>query len=279
MRISILFWCYKEPEVCADRVGLLRHHNPSTPIYVLYGGDIEGKDAMAKALNEFIDDFWHFDLDRMPHWKWIQGDRLLARWYLKRGSKLPNWNHLFVVQWDMLVAASIDRLLHKMPENAAIFTGRLELKKVKEWWKWVRGPKNRIRLALFRLRLLIIERYVGAIFTAPFICVSAPRAYFHRLSRTPLGELGFVEYRCPTFAEAWGFTHWTTAQLAAWRPKNPMTRDIPENRKIISASKRSVHPALIYAELQKPNGFRVFHPVHGISTDIGLGDLPYKASP
>lgn len=275
MTTAILFWCYKNPKVCADRVRLLRHHNPSAPIYVLYGGPLDGTEAMECALREFVDDFWHFDLDQSSHWKWLHGDRLIARWHTMRGSQLPGWTRLFVVQWDMLVAAPIDCLLRDMPENAAVFTGRLDLKSVRAWWWWVRGRAHRRQLLLFRLRLLLIERYVGTVFSAPFIVVCAPRAYFDRHATTPFAELGFIEYRCPTFAAAWGFAHWSTPQLEAWRPANPRTRDIPANRKIISAGNNPVNSALIRAELQKSDGFRVFHPVHGTDTDVGLDDLLY----
>ena len=38
-RLAILFWYYKDPELCADRVADLRKLNPGTPIHGLFGGD------------------------------------------------------------------------------------------------------------------------------------------------------------------------------------------------------------------------------------------------
>jgi hypothetical protein len=276
MKIAILFWCYKNPAVCADRVKLIRNHNPEAPIYVLYGGAAEGAQAMDDALSAYADDFWQFDLDRNANWKWKHGDRLIARWHEMRGSRLPGWTHLFVAQWDMMIAARIDNLVGDMPENAAMFTGLLDVNEVKDWWMWVRGSKHRLQLLLFRLRLLVVERYAGPVFSAPFIVVCAPRAYFDRHAKTPFALLGFIEYRCPTFAAAWGFGPWSTPQLEAWRPANPATRNIPDNRKIISAAKTPVSWDLIRAELQAPDCFRVFHPVHDVDADGGLGALPYQ---
>lgn len=267
---AILFWCYKDVAVCVDRISLLRRLNPSAFIFVLYGGEKDAEQDMRAALSEFADDFWAFDLDREPLWKWLHGDRVIARWHEVRGSNLEGWTHLFICQWDMLVAAPVDRLLEGMPEDAVVATGLLELADVKKWWFWVRGFKNRLKLLGFRARLLLLERYVGPILTAPFIVFCAPRAFLDRLASTRVGEIGFIEYRCPTLAAAWGFTLWTTPQLEAWRPANPNTRDIPNNRKIISAQKEPVEHSLIQAELHKQDGFRVFHPVHATDEEAGL---------
>jgi len=40
MKLAVLFWFYKEPEICHNRLEILRQHNPTVPIYGLYGGDL-----------------------------------------------------------------------------------------------------------------------------------------------------------------------------------------------------------------------------------------------
>jgi hypothetical protein len=270
MTMAILFWCYKDVAVCVDRLRLLRHHNPDLPIYVLYGGVEPGAKEMADALAPFADDFWTFDQPADARWRWINGDRLIARWHDRRGRHLGDWTQLFVVQWDMLVAAPLRDLLAEMPVDAAVFTGRMPEGEVRAWWPWVRGPRNRVRLALFRLRLLMLEGYRGPVYTAPFIIVCAARAYFDRLARTPLPLTGFIEYRCVTFAEAWGFRHWTTPGLEAWRIANPDTRDIPARERVISAQRDPVDRAIIAQELERREGRRVFHPVHATDRDLAL---------
>jgi hypothetical protein len=275
-KIAILFWCYKYPEICADRVSLLRHKNPGTPIYVLYGGSAQGAADMEKAIACFIDDFWMFDQQRSARWKWENGDRLIARWFACRGYSL-DWDNIFVAQWDMLITTSIESLIGERPDHAAVFTGLLPLDEVRSWWKWSRGYRKKLRLAIFRARLILIERYFGPIFTAPFIIVFVSRCYVRRLSKIVMPLLGFIEYRCPTFAAAWGYNLWTTDQLEAYRQANPNTTSIPENRKIISASKVPVSNQIIRDETMKDNGSRVFHPVYNTSDEIGISNLLYDA--
>jgi hypothetical protein len=38
MNLAILFWFYKEPEICRNRLKLLKVKNPNTQIFGLYGG-------------------------------------------------------------------------------------------------------------------------------------------------------------------------------------------------------------------------------------------------
>ena len=233
---------------------------------------------MRRALDGLVDDFWSFDLTRSPEWKWVNGDRLIARWHRVNRERLRTWRRLFIVQWDMLVSAPVDRLLDGAPQESVIFTGRLDLGSVKTWWNAVKG-RRRFRLWLFRIRLLLIERYIGDVFTAPFVVVGGPREYFDRLATTPLPTMGFIEYRCPTLGAAWGFPHWTCDELEAWRPANPATRDAPENRKIISAARRPVSWDVVRAELTKPGGYRVFHPIHEVEPDSELANLLYACAP
>ena len=37
MKLAILFWCYKNLEICEDRLQQLRAQNPDTKIYLASG--------------------------------------------------------------------------------------------------------------------------------------------------------------------------------------------------------------------------------------------------
>ena len=41
MQLAILFWCYKDVRICRDRLQHLRRDNPHSPIYLLFGGELE----------------------------------------------------------------------------------------------------------------------------------------------------------------------------------------------------------------------------------------------
>ena len=278
-RTAILFWCYKDAKVCEDRVRVIRHNNPHSPIYVLFGGNPNDAPKMQATLESYIDDFWSYDQDRSSYWKWKHGDRLLARWYTLRGVHLPDWDDLFLAQWDMLVAAPLDELIKDKPSGSTLFTGVLPISEVKDWWFWVRGFANSVHLLLFRLILRLFNGYTGPVLSAPFIIVCVPREYMSRLAHYPFSSVGFLEYTCPTLAAAWGFENWSTPQLEAWRPANPRTRDVSESEKIVSAAKAAVPTRIVCDELLKPSGSRVFHPVHGTDQELGLTRLLYKELP
>lgn len=44
MKLAILFWFYKEPQICKNHLELIRRYNATTPIYGLYGGEPEDAD-------------------------------------------------------------------------------------------------------------------------------------------------------------------------------------------------------------------------------------------
>lgn len=275
-RTAILFFCYKDREVCADRVRLLRHHNPDSPIYALFGGEAADAPAFEAALRPFVDDFWRFDQDRTPYWKWKHGDRVIMRWFRVRSPHLPHWDELFVAQWDMLVAAPVSELLEGKPAGATVFTGCLPLSQVKAWWSWARGLRNRIELLAFRAALALSEGYTGEVITAPYVVVCAPRGYLERMDRYRFAWLGFLEYVWPTLGAAWGYANWTAPALDTWRAGNPMTRDAAPGDKVISASKAPVPEGVIQTQLEKPGGARVFHPVHTTARQMSLETLLYS---
>ena len=61
MKLAVLFWCYKKPELCEDRVRHLRRDNPDAPIYVLFGGDPADAPEFERRLGPMVDDFYVFD--------------------------------------------------------------------------------------------------------------------------------------------------------------------------------------------------------------------------
>ena len=102
MNLVILFWFYKEPEVCENRLKLLKKHNPNLKIYGLFGGKISDADKYQNILGSYLDDFFVFTETENKDWKWINGDLMILNWYQKRGKDLT-WDSMAVVQWDILI--------------------------------------------------------------------------------------------------------------------------------------------------------------------------------
>src|SRR3989338_3458632 len=99
--LAVLFWFYKEPDICLNRLELLKKYNPGLKIYGLFGGETKHADIYKQKPGKYLDYFYispHPD----PDWKWINGDVMILDWYQKRGKDL-SWDSIVITQWDMLV--------------------------------------------------------------------------------------------------------------------------------------------------------------------------------
>jgi len=139
MKLAILFWFYKEPEICQNRLEILRQHNPTVPIYGLYGGDLAAAVHYQSALSPYLDDFYVFSGAKDSYWKWIQGDLMITQWYRDRGHKLE-WDTIVVVQWDMLVFGAVEELFSMLKQDEILLSGLRPVAEVENDWQWV-SPK------------------------------------------------------------------------------------------------------------------------------------------
>jgi len=271
MQPAVLFWCYRDPDLCQQRLALLRHHDPDVPVYCLYGGAPEGAAAMASALGNWIDDFWCFSPDRPPAWKWRHGDLTIAEWYRQRGHSL-HWDHLFILQWDMLIAAPIRRLLDGIGADQVLLSGVRPVQEVADWWGWINGtgPEQGPEYRTFEALLRTQADYHGDLYACLFIVVSLPRRFLDRYAGSDVGEIGFLEYKIPSLAAAWGFDFWLDHPFIPWWASDPKTKDAPVNARLLNAIGAELSVEALQEELQNPSGLRLFHPVRESATDKKL---------
>lgn len=263
MQLAILFWFYKEFDLCVERVRRLRELNPATRIYGLYGGPLEQAEAAAMVGAE-LDDLYVFPEPRDAHWKWLNGDRLIAAWMGERGAALA-WDTVVLVQWDMLVLAPVDELLGDLRPGEALFSGYRPLEEVSDWWGWAgrRDPGKAAMLQAFRERLRSDYGVDGPLWCCLFILICLPRDLLARYAGAGPPEEGFLEYKLPTLARLWGTPVRTDLGFEPWWAADLASRDAPERARVLNAVGREVSPATILAELADPQGLRVFHPFSG----------------
>ena len=58
MKSAVLFWFYKDPAVCTNRLQLIKKYNPKLPIFGLYGGAKKDAGKYKKLLSQYLDDFF-----------------------------------------------------------------------------------------------------------------------------------------------------------------------------------------------------------------------------
>ena len=262
MRLAILFWFYKDFDLCAERLDLLRRLNPETTIYGLYGGDGDQAEQARRQLGARLDDWYEFHGPIDKHWRWLHGDQLIAAWMRDRG-RLLEWSTIAVVQWDHLFLAPLAQVFADLREGEAVFSGFRPLDEVRAWWGWAgaRGDERGDRLRAFEHVLRTEVSYSGEVYCCLFIVICLPRDYLARYAEFTPAEIGFLEYKMPTLAVAWGVPIRSYPSLQPWWAADPETKAAPVRARVLNAVGQEPEDALILGELSRADGARVFHPV------------------
>ena len=265
MQRAILFWCYRDAALCRSRLRLLRHFGPDTPIYVLFGGRRQEAEAFAQELAPLADDFWAFEEQRQPRWRWRNGNLLLREWHLERGKDLP-WDTIVVAQWDLLALRAVDDLFATLRADELLIPGLRPVAEVEGWWPWVRRDRPRLR-ARYEAFVETVRRRHGAAADAHLLCglfvlACLPRSFLEAYGRYATPEEGFLEYAIPTLARLWGHAFCTDHPYRPWWSADPATRSALARERILRAADGPVARRTILAELLRPGGGRLFHPYH-----------------
>lgn len=261
MTTAALFWFYKDAALCAERLALFRRHNPGVAVFGLYGGPPADAEAMRGSLGPLLDDWYAFAEDRPAEWKWRHGDRLIAAWHRDRGAALP-WDDLFILQWDMLVLAPLARLFAAYPSGELVLSGLRPVSEVSGWWAWVNGSNPEMEADYRAFRALLGERfgYGGPLYCGLFIVARLPRRFLDRYVAAGPPEAGFLEYKIPSLAAAFGVPLAHGQPFRPWWRNDPSTRDAPPRARVLNAVGDDVPLAVVLEELCDPAGTRLIHP-------------------
>ena len=258
-RLAILFWFYKEPEICKNHLELLRRYNPTVPIYGLYGGDLEDVDTYKDVLDKYLDDFYFFTQDKSSSWKWHLGDLLITDWYCQRGKYL-SWDTIIIVQWDMLVFGSLHELFPMLQKEQILLSGLRPIKEVEERWSWtstVITPGLRRQYLKFLDFVKEKYSYNQEPLCCLFIVVCLPRTFLEKYSAIEQPELGFLEYKVPIYAQIFGTPFCVDHPFQPWWNCDSMTS---KNKETLNAKRLDISLIAIFKNLIDKNGVRVFHP-------------------
>jgi hypothetical protein len=254
--LAILFWFYKEPEICRQRLEQIKKHNPNLKVYGLYGGKISEAGRYKKALGKYLDDFYiaprHSD-----GWKWINGDLMILDWYEKRGRNLK-WESLAICQWDLLVFDSLQKIFQKMKNGQIFFSGLRPLnKEIYNNWDWTSAahPEDRKNYHNFLKQLKEKYKFASQPLCCMFIFEIFPRAFLRKYSTVKNRELGMLEYKVPCYAKVFNIPFYRQDLKVFWNLHSQDARQFSLNAIVKQVTKKHIKQ-----ELKKPNGSRLFHP-------------------
>jgi hypothetical protein len=255
VRLAIVFWIYKDLPVCASRAKLLRELNPNVPIYCLYGGLPAEASRFRHGLSAWIDDFCVFDEPRSQIWKWLHGDQMIVWWYRNRGIHLE-WDTVFIAQWDLLLLDPLIKLCRSLEKDQLLLPGLRPVREVMRFWWWVRPGERQLTRYL---------RFIESLDAVPadplcclFITAALPRKFLEQYKTIPKPDLGFLEYKIPIYAQAWGFDFCRQHPFQpAWLGETRFWR-LQQHWRSIHAQKQPVSRASLMLNMMF--GKRVFHP-------------------
>lgn len=247
MKRAILFRFHKNPEICRERIKLLKELNPETKIYGL-GEDIEGAEKLKQAGLEHI----HVIDDKDSEWKWMNGDLAVRDWFLDKG-KNKDFEMLHIVEWDLLLAAPLDEIYKDISENSLGLSGLKPIPEAEEYgWPWVTGEYSD---EWQKLREWVKDEtgYSGESSGCIFPGCCLPRNFLEEYSRLDVPAYSNDEVRVPLVAKALGCNLERTGLYPEWGNSSI--------RRYFNATGDLIDPEDIQKELGETGGKRAFHPV------------------
>jgi len=260
MKLAILFWFYKELDLCESRLVLLRLLNPRLEIFGLYGGPSDGAAEAERRLGKHLDDFYAYQGAENAAWRWRNGDRLIAAWHGERGRSL-SWDTIIVAQWDALFLRPVRSLFRTLKPGEALFSGLRPESEVEQWWPWMMRKRVNFRAdaQAFRARLRKQYGYRQELWCCQFIVACLPRRFLDLYVASGPPKEGFLEYKLPTMARLFGIPLCMQHPFRPWWPTEPSTREAPAQQRMLNAIGECVSLDTVLAEIAGGRS-RVVHP-------------------
>jgi hypothetical protein len=258
MKVVVLFWFYKELEVCKNHLELFKKHNPNVQIFGLFGGKEEEASTYKSGLKNYLDDFYVSSLvDKNEDFKWIHGDLMLLDWFENKGKDL-NWDSVVILQWDVLVFDSLEKQFSNLKKDEIFLSGLRELDaEIELLWSWTKPEgENRVNYLAFREYIEKEYNYNPVTFLCSlFILEVFPRVFFEKWGMVKNKKIGMLEYKIPAYADIFKVPFYKKELGVWWFNKDAHEGNAPMNARGVEINKD-----FILSELNKKDGFRIFHP-------------------
>lgn len=260
--LVILFWAYKELDICIERLQVLKNLNPLNPVYLLFGGPIDEANDWRNKTHAYVDGFYVYPHTKEPIWKWRHGEQLIKSWYLEFGVH-HSWKRVAIVQWDLVILEPISGILANIDNHTVGLTGLRSINEVQSWWWWTLDEQGHLKTYqgfLAKLQNLFPQLQPKEV-ACQFIFSTFPRDFLYDWASQAEAEDGFLEYTIPMYAECLGYHISDLYPECLW-PEDPKT-----TKKLLSECKlRANHDfeigrvfmALTTALLRRPLWFHPY---------------------
>ncbi len=265
LNLAILFWFYKNVDVCENRLQLLKQQNPNCKIYWLYGWQKSQENKFKDRLNKYLDNFYTTP-EKNSFKKWIHGDLYLLDRYENIWKKLK-WDSIFLAQRDMLIFEPIKNIFNGIKKDEIllphydIITKKIENNRyrtsVKNYNKKQNTDKTKIHM---RKNYLWFKKYIKKKYwfidklpRTIFMTAIMPKIFFEKYKTVKDIEIGFLEYKIPTYAKIFKIKRF---KKYLWEKITPIEK-CPMNADTIEIKKE-----YIQSQLKRKKWRRIFHPYY-----------------
>lgn len=252
-KLAILFWFYKNPLICLNRLKSIKKYNPNAKIYGLYGGEQKYAKIFKKMLYKYLDDFY-ISPYKESKWKWLNGDLMILDWYNNHKYK-KDWEHIIIIQWDALVFTNLSEYFKDIKRNEIFLSGiRLLSKWIERKYHWTNPNRNKRPIYLKFLEYIKKHyKYKGKTIFCPFLIAIFNHKFFQKYNKVKEKELGFLEYKIPLYAKIFKIPLYKK-DIGVYH----FDKDI--NNTPLNSMPVEIKRTYILKELKKPKGWRIFHP-------------------
>ena len=241
------------PEICKNRIQLLKKFNPNIKIFGLFGGKKKDFKKFKNVCREMENVY--IISGKTKRWRWKNGDLALREWFRDYGKNLK-FDMLHLIEWDLLLFDSIPNIYKKIPKNGVGLTGLMPIKEMDRIWKWV--SKEPYKTQWFELLGFVRKKF--GYNKEPYGCIGGgvclPRKFMEEYSKIKVPEFCNDEIRYPLFSQVFGIKLCDTGFYRKWFDN--------EEHKYLNALGEKVSLSTIKKELSKLSGRRVFHPYRKI---------------
>jgi hypothetical protein len=168
----------------------------------------------------------------------------------------------------MLVFGPVTGIFKELKAGEMLLSSLRPVTEVMDWWYWTQEPRAQSYAAFVEYMRDKLD-YNDVPLCCQFVVVALPREFLERYIAIEEPELGFIEYRVPTYARMFGIPFCQTKAFECWWPYEPATADTRYRDMTLTAS-IPVSFKTICRHLLRRDGTRVFHPFYKIFP-VGIG--------